>query len=100
MVAKGETLERASEPGWEGQEALLVFFIFLSLAGSSPSSCRALDRRSLEAGTSPLRRDGMLEPEGFVAAGLGGGAWPIPSPPPQLPRDWGRGRPPDLPAPH
>lgn len=56
-------------------------FILPSLAESSPS-CRALDRRSLEAVTSPLRGDGMLEPEDSVAAGLGGGAWLIPSPPP------------------
>lgn len=75
------------------RKSLLVFFIFPSLAGSSPPSCRTLDRRSLEAATSPLRGDGMLEPEGSVAAGLGGGAWPIPSPPPQLPRDGGGGGP-------
>lgn len=93
-------MERASEPGWEDQEALLVFFIFLSLAGSSPSSCRALDRRSLEAGTSPLRRDGMLEPEGSVAAGLGGGAWPIPSPPPPNSQGTGGGGGPQTCQPH
>lgn len=72
-------------------------FILPSLAESSSPSCRALDRRSLEVVTSPLRGDGMLEPEGSVAAGLGGGAWLIPSPPPHpppTPRGLGRGRPP------
>lgn len=72
-------------------------FILPSLAESSSPSCRALDRRSLEVVTSPLRGDGMLEPEGSVAAGLGGGAWLIPSPPTttplQLPGDWGGGGP-------
>lgn len=68
-----------------------------SLSGGvfSSTGCKALDRRSLEAVTSPLRGDGMLEPEGSVAAGLGGGAGLIPSPThPQLPGDWGRRRPP------
>lgn len=81
------------------RKSLFEFFIFLSLAGSSPPSCRALDRRSLESATSPLRGDGMLEPEGSVAAGLGGGAWPIPSPPPPTPRGLGEGEAPRLACP-
>ena len=74
----------------------LLVFILPSLTESSSPSCWALDRRSLEAVTSPLRGDGMLEPDGSVAAGLGGGAWLIPSlpaPHPQLPGDWGGGGP-------
>lgn len=97
MVAKEETLEKASEPEREGQEGSLGVHPPPLTESSSPS-CWALDRRSLEAVTSPLRGDGMLEPDGSVAAGLGEGAWPIPSlpappRPPQLPGDWGGGGP-------
>lgn len=67
--------------------------------GSSPvPSYRALDRQSLEAATAPLRGVGMLQPEGSVAAGLGGGAWLIPQPPP-TPRGLGEGEAPTLACP-
>lgn len=62
------------------------------LAESSSPSCWALDRRSLEAVTS-FRGDGMLEKEGSVAAGLGGGAWLIPHPPSNSQGRTGEGRP-------
>lgn len=74
MVSKGETLERASEPGWEGQEG--SFSVHLPLPGGVFSSTQLQGFGQAEFGkvTSPLRGDGMLEPEGSVAAGLGGGA--------------------------
>lgn len=88
-------LERASQPEWEDlEESLGVHLPFL--AGSSPPSCGALDRLSLGARTSPLRRHGMLEPEGSVAAGLGGGARPSPHLPPPTPRGLGEEEAPTL----
>ena len=98
MVTKGETLERASESGPEGQEGSLGVHLPSWGGGgwgvSSLPSCRALARRSLEAVASPLRGDGMLEPGRFCSSWPGRGSLADPLTTPQLPGDWGRGRPP------
>lgn len=77
-------LERAPEPGWEGQEESLGILHLASLAGVfSSTHLQGFGQAEFGIVTSPLRGDGMLEPEGSVAAGLGGraGAYSLTHPP-------------------
>lgn len=83
-------------PGWEGQEEFLGVLHLPLAGGVFPSTPLQRSGQAEFGSTFPLRGDGMLEPEGSEAAGLGRGGLADPLEPPQLPGDWGRGRRPTL----
>lgn len=94
MVAKGETLERASEPGWEGQEESLSV-LHLPLPGGVFST-QLQDFGQAEFGSSdfPFKRGWNVGAGRFCSSWPRRGSLADPLTTPPTPKGWGRGRPP------